>query len=173
MIDIHILTHSGTREDWLRQCLCSIDGQPCIPRVLRGVEGSVGAGRAKGYALGDSEFVGYVDSDDYLLPGALAACLSALRDLRSVVTLEWVEYEDGTRHPYPKRGHGIAVYRREDIEPLLSIMAHAPHTVDMQVRNRLRPQQLEFVGHVWRVHPAGNHKRITHDLLEQESRAWL
>lgn len=173
MIDIHVLTHSGTRPDWLAQCLASLEGQPCTVHVLQGVEGSVGAGRARGYALGIHEFVGYLDSDDYLLPGALAHCLEELQQHQAVVTREWVEYPDGSRHPYPKRMHGIAIYRRCNLTPLLAAIAACPHTADMHVRRALRPQQLELIGHVWRVHEAGNHHNVTREAMEMERAAWL
>lgn len=173
MIDIHVLTHSGTRPEWLAQCLASLEGQPCTVHVLQGVEGSVGAGRALGYALGQHEFVGYLDSDDYLLPGALAHCLDELQQHHAVVTREWVEYPDGSRHPYPKPMHGIAIYRRRDIETLLPAIAASAHTADMQVRRVIRPKQLSMIGHVWRVHEAGNHHNVTREAMEMERAAWL
>lgn len=172
MIDIHVLTYSGTRADWLAQCLASLEGQPCAAHIVIGVEGHVGAGRAKGFALGEHEFVAYVDSDDYLLPGALDACLLALDTHRAVTTCEYVEYLDGSRHPYPKPGHNISVYRREDIAPLLPLMALTPYTVDMQTRARLQPFQLEVIGYVWRIHEDGAHRCITPNLHKQESLLW-
>ena len=173
MIDIHVLTHSGTRQEWLRQCITSLDGQPCTVHIVQGVEGSVGAGRAIGYAMGDHEFVGYVDSDDYVLPGALARCLGALRTHRAVVTAEWVEYPDGSRHPYPKHGHSIAVYRRVDVEPLRAVLHSLPHTADAMVRHTLRPTHLPSVDYVWRVHEHGDHNNITRAVLAAERALWL
>ena len=88
MIDVHVLTYSGTDPAWLGQCLASLASEPCTVHVLEGVEGSVGQGRAHGYQLGVHEFVSYVDSDDFVLPGVMGACLAALRTHRAVVTRE-------------------------------------------------------------------------------------
>lgn len=172
MIDVHVLTFSGTRPEWLEQCLASLADQPCTVRVVKGVEGHVGAGRAAGFALGNHDLVAYVDCDDYLLPGALDACLLALDTHRAVTTCEYVEYLDGSRHPYPKPSHNISVYRREDIVPLLPLMAITPYTVDIQTRGRLKPAQLDVIGYVWRIHEGGAHRCITQELLAKESLLW-
>ena len=172
MIDVHVLTYEGTQQEWLAQCLQSLEGHPINVVVIDNTGRSVGEGRARGYAMGLSPFVAYVDSDDYLLPGALDACLLALDTHRAVTTCEYVEYLDGSRHPYPKPGHNISVYRREDIAPLLPLMALTPYTVDMQTRARLRPFQLDVIGYVWRIHEDGAHRCITPNLHKQESLLW-
>lgn len=173
MIDIHVLTHSGTKPEWLQQCLDSLKDQPVVVHVVEGVEGSVGAGRAKGYALGDCEFVGYLDSDDYALEGHYAKCLRMLRYQRAVIPHEHVEYADGSRHKLLKPFHNGAVYRRADINPLLSAMASAPLTADMITRRTLRPYQMSHAGCVWRCTKEGAHKLIDENIRDLELGSWL
>lgn len=169
LIDIHVLTHSGTKPEWLDQCLKSLEGHPVVVHVVEGVEGSVGAGRAKGYALGDCEYVGFVDSDDYVLPGHYDLCLEALRTERAVVAYEL----EGSLMPSSKRGyHNGVVYRREDVEPLLSAMADAHYAVDSLTRSTLRPTQLEHTGYVWREHAGGAHNMIKFEEAKAEAAAW-
>lgn len=172
MIDVHVLTHSGTRQDWLDQCLESLRGERCRVHVIEGVEGSVGAGRAKGYATGDYPLVAYVDSDDYVLPGTMARCAYAMMRHRAVVTQELVEYPDGRRFKFPRNGHALTVYRRGDVWPYLELMKQSPHSTDMHLRALLRPHQLDFIGYVWRVHPGGDHHNLTREAFEQETQLW-
>ena len=172
MIDVHVLTHEGTRPDWLAQCLESLDDQPVNVFVVDNTGCSVGVGRAKGYAHGASPFVAYVDSDDYVLPGCFDACLEGLTQHRAVVTMERVEYEDGRVFPFPKPGHSVAVYRRSDVVPHLHRMEQAPHSTDYHMRRMLRPVQLNVLGYVWRVHSGGDHHK-TMRAIEQEAKQWL
>lgn len=173
MIDLHILTHEGTRADWLDQALASTVGQGATVHIIDNAGCSVGQGRAKGYQQGEHEFVAYLDSDDYLLPGAIAACLEGLRQHRAVVTMEAVEYSDGRRYPFPRAGHALTVYRRADVIPWIGAMKISPHTTDARLRGLLCPHQLPDIGYVWRVHPAGDHHNTTRHAFEQEAAAWL
>lgn len=173
MIDIHVLTHSGTRPEWLKQCLASLEGEPVIVHVVEGIDGSVGAGRAKGFALGVCEFVGYVDSDDYVIPGHYEKCLRMLKIKQAVVGMEHVEYLDGSRHKFPKGFHNGAVYRRTDIEPLIKAMPYAPYTADAIIRDTLKPYQMQAVGYVWRAYRGGTHNLIGIREIELEKAQWL
>lgn len=172
MIDVHVLTHEGTRQDWLAQCLASLEGHPVNVVVVDNTGRSVGEGRARGYAVGLSPFVAYVDSDDYVLPGSFAACLKALEQNRAVVTMELVEYPDGSRYPFARPGHAVTVYRRKDVRPWLAAMAQSPHTADAQLRRIIRPMQIAYEGYVWRVHPGGDHHKTTQQAFIRESGAW-
>lgn len=172
MIDVHVLTHEGTRSDWLDQCLASLDGHPINVFVVDNDGKSVGAGRATGYTMGTSKFVAYVDSDDYVLPGCFDACLEALQHHRAVVTRERIEYEDGRVYPFTKPGHNLSVYRREDVLPHIHRMVSSPHTTDMRMRRLLSPVQLPIVGYVWRVHSRGDHHK-TMAAIAAENEQWL
>lgn len=157
MIDIHVLTYSGTRQDWLDQCLASLATEPCTVHVVPGVEGNVGAGRAVGYTLGEHEFVGYVDSDDYVFPGVMRACLDGLKAHRGVVTMErqlWGSLLSARRY----EGHHLTIYRREDVLPLLSVLPEHPYLCDRYVAGMLSPTQLPVDGYVWRRHVWQGHR---------------
>lgn len=169
LIDIHVLTHSGTKHEWLDQCLKSLEGQPVVVHVVEGVEGSVGAGRAKGYALGNCEYVGYVDSDDYVLPGHYDLCREGLKSHRAVVGMELVvsSYCDEVIGQ-----HNGAVYRRDDITLLIPAIQVADFTADELTRMRLMPRQLPHIGYVWRRHPLGAHTRVKHLRALAEAEAW-
>ncbi len=160
MIDIHVLTWSGTNEVWLRQCLASLADQPCTVHVVPGDEGNVGAGRARAYRLGDHDYVGYVDCDDFLLPGAVDACLDGLKSHRSVVTLErWLWGGILDRHLEPL--HHLAVYRREDVMKHIDELHKHPIHCDQYLIRKMRPTQLEHVGYVWRIHAGQGHRQAT------------
>lgn len=170
MIDVHVLTHEGTRQDWLDQCLASLRSEPVNVHVVDNAGRSVGQGRARGYALGSAPYVAYVDSDDYVIPGCFDACLEALQHNHAVVTLEQVE-RNGFVIPVPKPAHNVAVYLRSDVEPYLHLMELSPHTTDWHMRRIVKPVQLSTVGYVWRVHAAGDHHK-TIAALEEEHPLW-
>lgn len=159
MIDVHILTYSGTRREWLDQCLASLEGEPCTVHVVEGVEGCVGAGRAMAYRLGTHEYVSYVDSDDYVLPGVMRACAEAMRYKRAVVTLErrlWGSRFDTSL----MGGHHLVVYRRADVLPQLPRITAEPVLCDHVLLQALGPYQLDLVGYVWRMHNKQAHRAL-------------
>lgn len=169
MIDVHVLTFSGTRPEWLEQCVNSIEAEGLNVHIVEGVEGNVGAGREKAYRLGSSEFVGYVDSDDYLLPGAGEACLRGLEKYRHVVTLERRLWGDRMGKK-PWGGHHFTVYRRSDVLPLLPVMPSHPIHCDHILVRKLCPRQLSHVGYVWRMHSAqGHHLATCEQLIDLET----
>ena len=166
MIDVHVLTYSGTRQEWLDQCLRSLEGENCTVHVVQGVEGNVGAGRAHAYTLGEHEFVSYVDSDDYVLPGVMDACLRALKRYPAVVTLEQRLW--GDRIASKREGmHHLTVYRRELVQSVLATWPDHPYLCDRLLVRKLHPFQLDFEGYVWRMHARQGHRLVTR---EQTSR---
>lgn len=167
MIDAHILVHDGTKPEWLDRCLASFEGEPIEPHIVRNGP-NIGAGRATGYALGRHAYVTYVDSDDYLLPGVGDACLLALERHHAVVTREWVEYEDGRRHPTPAVGHSLAVYRRADVQPLLPHLATVVRHGNRLISRQLQPVQLDFIGYVWSQHKTNTHKQFNKAEFDKE-----
>lgn len=172
MIDVHVLVHSGTRAEWLEQCLASLDQEGVTVHVVRGVEGSVGAGRYEGYQLGTHDWVSFVDSDDYILPGAIAACIAGMEKYHAVTTLEYAEDEAGHRFPWPRPNHNMTVYRRADILPLLELIRISPHCGDVWLRRLIKPRQLDFIGYVWRVHSGGDHKNAVITAMHEEGVPW-
>lgn len=161
MVDVHILTHSGTRPEWLAQCLDSLADEPCTVHVVQGVEGCIAAGRAAGFALGAHPYVTFVDSDDYVLPGAMRAVTDALdAGLDAVVAGEMI-LADGVLHG-PGYGHHLFALRRSVLAPHLGRYAKdfaRTHCV-CALASIARPSRIEAVTYVWRQHPAQSHRRL-------------
>lgn len=70
MIDVHILTLPDEDKTLLKECLKSLDEENISIHLVDGVEGHVGRGRAKAIQKGTNEWIGWVDSDDFIIPGA-------------------------------------------------------------------------------------------------------
>ena len=167
MIDVHVLTYSGTRKDWLDQCLASLAREPLVTvHVLEGDEGNVGAGRVRGYRMGTHPYVSYVDSDDYILPGTIDACLEGLKHAPAVVTMErrlWGHLFDSSL----RGGHHLTVYKRERVLPLLDLLPDHPLHCDILLVKKLTPRQLPHVGYVWRMHGGQGHRKATFEQRER------
>lgn len=167
MIDIHILTYSGTKAEWLEQCLASLKPEGFTVHVIQGDEGHVGRGRARGYQCGQEEWVGYVDSDDYVLPGVGNALREALREnarmnvgITGVCTLEQAEWQGRPLFRKPKANHHLVVYRRDAIAQQFPVMRQSAFLCDRLAMSALNPATVPFIGYVWRQHPDQGHRRI-------------
>ena len=172
MIDVHVLTYSGTRKDWLDQCLASLAREPLVTvHVLDGDEGNVGAGRVRGYQMGTHQYVSYVDSDDYILPGTIEACIEGLQSARHVVTLER-RLRGDTWFPGTFGNHHLVVYTRADVLPVLDVLPEHPMFCDKVLADRLTPRQLAHVGYVWRQHADQGHRKATFAELQKAEEAW-
>jgi hypothetical protein len=104
-VEVHVLSHRR-RPDWLTDTLESLAGEPCrVDLIAGGFEGQIGAARAFAFGLGTAEYVSFVDDDDYLLPGAMAACLAHL-DAHPAAVGVYTDLQrlapDGGRHPLCK-----------------------------------------------------------------------
>lgn len=161
MIDVHVLTHSGTRREWLDQCLASLAAEPCTVHVVEGVEGNIAAGRERGFALGKHPYVTFVDSDDYVLPGAMQAICAALDEGHAAVVAQELELHDG-QFTAPRSCHHLWGVRRDVL---------APHLAGWGERNKrkhcitalhavARPSRIDAVTYVWRRHPGQMSRRM-------------
>jgi hypothetical protein len=78
-VDTHVLVyHSRQRKAWLEQCLASLENEPTNVLVLDHPTNSVGEARAIAMREGDAPYLSFVDDDDWVMPGAFAACLAPL-----------------------------------------------------------------------------------------------
>ena len=161
MIDVHVLTHSATRPEWLAQCLESLASEPCTVHVVSGTEGCIAAGRARGFALGEHPYVTYVDSDDYVLPGAMAAMCAALGHNDAAVGREMV-LQDGQLHG-AIAGHHLHALRRSVIAPHLPAYASrfAGRHCCAALREIAQPARVDAVTYVWRLHERQSHPRVS------------
>lgn len=160
MIDVHVLTHSGTRSDWLAQCLQSLASEPCTVHVIAGTEGNIAAGRARGFAMGVHPLVTFVDSDDYVLPGAMSAMCDALKDADAAVSREMVLHDGELRGPIA--GHHLHALRRATIAPHLPSYAtrFAGRHCSVALREIARPTCVDAVTYVWRLHERQSHPKV-------------
>ena len=160
MIDVHVLTHSATRPEWLAQCLASLADEPCTVHVVEGVERNIAAGREKGFALGSHPFVTFVDSDDYVLPGCMTVMCESLQKHDAAVAREMV-LQDGQLHG-DIAGHHLYALRRAVIAPHLQTYAQrfAGRHCCAALREIAQPAKVDALTYVWRLHP------------RQTSRSW-
>lgn len=161
MIDVHVLTHSGTKPEWLDQCLESLAAQPCTVHVVQGVERNIAAGREMGFGLGTHPFVTFVDSDDYVLPGAMEAMCEALQGNDAAVGRERM-LVDGQLSPGTVGGHHLYALRRSVL---------ASHLPGWGERNKgihciyalhavAPPVAVDRVTYVWRRHAEQSNRRM-------------
>lgn len=163
-IDVHILRIPSTRQDWLDVCLASLVDEPVNVRVIPGVEGNIGAGRAAGFALGEAQYVALVDPDDWVLPGGFAACLRVFNDYPeadAVGTYELYANENGEivdrTHYQP---HHLMVYRRSAITPLLADLATKIYLPEQWLLTQVSAiYMVPAPYYVWRQHPDAWHTK--------------
>lgn len=140
-VDLHILTHAGTNPDYLDVAIVSTGGHPVTVHIIP-PGGPVADGRVRGFSAGDAEFVAWLDSDDWLLPGAVESCLEVLANRPDAVgaftdevrmrdgvqvgtgdstgTGLWCPTRQLTRISYARH---LVVMRRAIVMPLLPIMS--------------------------------------------------
>lgn len=80
-VDTHVLVHHSRRQPaWLEQCLASLEGEPTNVLLVDSASDHVGALRASAMREGRAPLLSFVDDDDWVMPGAFDACVSALED---------------------------------------------------------------------------------------------
>lgn len=156
---------------------------------------SVGSGRVLGFATGSAEFVAWLDSDDWLLPGAVESCLEVLVQRPDAVgaftdevrmrdgvkvgagestgTGAWCPTRQLTRISYARH---LVVMRRAVVMPYLPIMAQHARLSEYVLRG-LAVQHgpwlhVERDGYVHREHD-GNVSKVTPTTPEQVKAAVL
>lgn len=119
-VDVHVLILNTTPRDWVERCVESIHAAARFApfkvnlSTLPGVEGHIGIGRARGYAMGDSPYVTYVDDDDYLIEDSFHNVAEALEQQPDAVFPG--EYlVNGSRIVECLRRHHLPFYRREHL----------------------------------------------------------
>lgn len=184
-VDLHVLHSPFANREWRRECLASIDGHPVNIHHAPAITGNPGSSRANGYRLGKADFCAYVDEDDYLLPGAVDACVQALYDNPQAVAAytdelcmepyinefcltpgkstgrDWTWARMATSMSFV---HPLVVYRRAVIAPLLDHLSGIrlqDYRLAMLASGRdHRPfVHVKIDGYVWRIHEDGDHRR--------------
>ncbi len=180
-VDLHILTceRTASHRDWLEQAVDSCAGQPVTLHLIDNSIGTIGQGRVAGLAEGTAEFVGWLDDDDWLLPGAVDSCLEALADHPEAVGAftDELRYCDGiqvgvgegngtgpwspelqlTRISYARH---LVVMRRSVVTPFLPIMAQHDKLSEYTLRGLMVQHgswiHVERDGYVHRQHDENN-----------------
>lgn len=191
LIDCHILTMPAHNAGWTAELKGDLSQQPVNQHWLPGIEGELGSALAKGYAQGDAPFVSYADPDDRVLYGTYAALLAALQanprapfawtgellvDENLVVlgapAVASRGYSQRSHRNSPMHVHGVILYRRACIAPLLprlvgcgwlshyllSLLVARP---DVPQDSAELPIHVPLVGRLWRQHGAQASRRTT------------
>lgn len=185
MIDVHLITLPDTRRDWLEKCIDSLAGEPIHLHIVDGVRGHIGIGRRRGFQCGDSEFVSFVDPDDWVVPGAFRACFEALVKneskamayTREALALEsGFVYSDRSLEHYtrwlgtpsePDTAHHITVFRRDVIAPFLPQLDQYRFMPELFLKQYAWLHGgfrfVDRIGYVWRKHPKNSHRVMASD----------
>lgn len=193
-IDCHVLTLPRFDPAWVEELRGDLDREPVNQHWLPGIDGDLAAARVAGFSHGSASFVSSADPDDRILPGTFAALLQALQDNPSAPFAwagEQMVREDLShfRAPHVWPGgydpirhvgagthvHGVKLYRRDLVMPLLDTMLLAgpccEFLLDLAIikpwTNPPRssyPVHVPTVGRLWRLHGQNGSYRISvHD----------
>lgn len=167
MIDVHILTMPNDNQDWFAQCLASLKEEPICVHQVPGKLEDIGNARADAFKLGNSEYVSFVDPDDYVLPGGFEQCYQQLEAHPEADAAYTFEYTAGIAgkyavHQQPHEwAHHLVVFRRSAIEEhealLRSWMWPAKQSEIQLVVGELKKQPNKVIEipepyYVWRRH---------------------
>ena len=202
LIDCHVLTLPRFKPEWLEDMRRDLDDEPVTQHWLAGIDGDLGASRAAAFALGSAPFVSSQDPDDRLTRGVYAALLQALAD-NPAAPFAWAgeRVVDDQLNPMPGRPHiwpggysplshvrkgqhvhGVKLYRRELVMPLLDGMRGAGLCCEFFLDYRLAkpwvrqpeaawPVHVPMVGRLWRWHPEQGSKSFKTADFDQMARA--
>lgn len=183
-VDTHVLLyHSKKRPEWLDQCLASLEHEPTnVLLVDFPAIPNVGLLRAMAHRRGTAPLLSFVDDDDWVMPGAFDACVTALEDKSLVgayTDFTDVHCETGqVLRPYkklpwtPRLQHThlfevlhVHVYRREPAMKYLDEMAKWTTLEESLLMGLLvqdgKWKKLDFDGYRKRYHTVGAGHRIT------------
>ncbi|MBW0170743.1 MAG: hypothetical protein KXJ61_11005 [Hydrogenophaga sp.] len=183
LVDCHVLTLPRFPAAWVEEVRRDLDAEPVNQHWLAGIDGDLAAARARGFTAGCAPFVTSVDPDDRITPGTFAALLQALED-NPGAPFAWAgeQMVDEDLKPWRIRAHvwangyepilhvmkgvhvhGVKLYRREFVTPMLELMrAGGPcceFLLDLAIvkpwTNPPRshwPVHVPMVGRLWRQH---------------------
>lgn len=186
MIDVHVAVMTGDNSEWKRQCLESLQNEPCHVHIVDGEADHVGIARLRGFSRGTQEYVSFVDPDDYVIPGAIRACVDRLdrnpqacgaytdelvasggKKNRSRAIRPWNPTQQLLK---VARLHHLLVMRRNFVERHfedLARWARLPNYLLAAAIAQYGPWiHVNKVGYVWRRHGAGVHQTHTRGDIE-------
>lgn len=174
MIDVHILLMGTERKDLLEQCLESLKDEPITLHLCDGIPGDIRSARANAIAKGNHEYVGWVDPDDFIIPGAYKRLLEVIGDKKFAWSMEeiWDMTPDlsrvVTKH-IRSNPHHMHIIHRSVIDDNYIRNVVPRRTPDRWVEN-LVPQGVfdKNIGYVWRNYSTSGSRM----LYEHDDKAW-
>lgn len=172
MIDVHILTHpTQDRSQYLEPLLEALLKEPVNVHLVAGVKGNIGAGRAQGYSLGDSEYKAFIDDDDTFIEGIFDTILETMDKYPDIAGCCTQEIDTASNKPatFPFKYydpihifhiHHLLTYRYSAIKNYLPYIADckltAEHTLAaMILKDGHKIRHIPKVGYVWHKHKGG------------------
>jgi len=153
MIDVHVLTHSGTKQEWLIECLESLKDEECTVHVIKAMEGNIIGSRANAFLLGNHKFCTFVDSDDYVLKGSMKAIVQQFEEKDDAVVAGELILTNG-KLIGPSYGHHLFAVRRsallDKIDELKSKQRYEHCTITLT--KMFNPKVARIITYVWRRH---------------------
>lgn len=182
-IDCHILTLDRFDPIWIDECRLDLSHQPVNQHWLPGIEGNLAEARALGFSKGSQPYVSSVDPDNRILGGTFDALLDALiQNPKAPFAWAGEQLVDGNLKRWPikpnvwpdgyhptlhiahgRHVHGVKLFRRQLIEPLLPEMSSAGQACEFFLDFALSkpwtnppkdqwPVHVPMVGRLWRQH---------------------
>lgn len=113
---------------YLGQCIQSLLNENILLHIFHGKDGDVAGGRVHGYGLGKQEYIGWVDPDDTIVPGAFNECISYIQTNPGIDGVYMYEQSiyNGKVVSVNKYPHHMTVVKRELIIPLFPKIAANP-----------------------------------------------
>lgn len=169
-IDVHVLLRGNENQDWLIECMESLNGHPINLFLARGIEGDLNRARMDAIALGGAEFISFVDPDDIVLPGAFQACLDAIGKHGGAYTREYLiradgsvigqNHQPGSPRTNPMFAHHVVVIRRavaHVVEPHIRQQKFGVEWMLSAAADVLGGMQpTDTFGYQWRIHPGNS-----------------
>lgn len=201
LIDCHVLTLPRFDPAWVAEMRADLDAEPVNQHWLPGIDGDLAASRVAGFSAGDAPFVTSADPDDRIMSGTYAALLQALQDNPTAPFVwagEQLVWED--MRPLPPRFrhvwrsyspvshvysgvhvHGVKLYRRELVMPLLEQMREGgpccEFLLDLAIiKPHTKPDKstwsvhVPMVGRLWRQHGYNGSRGIKHHDFDEIAR---
>ena len=156
MLDLHVLTHQGTRKDWLDHGLRSLEGQQFNVHIHFNRHKTIAEGRVEAMRLGTSPYVTYMDDDDWLLESAYERIAPHLESNLPFYATGELEFDQKTqRLKRGRAGHHLLIVRRDVMEAALD--TYVERFADWAEYGSFRkiagtPKLIHHPCYVWRRH---------------------
>lgn len=155
MIDVHILLMGNENKALLKQCTDSLRLEPIKLHYVRGIVGHAGKARASAMLRGYNEYVGWVDPDDFIIPGAYSKLLKTKTDFAWMNEEIWSLNDHDLHNPVNRHvlrtPHHMHIIHRDILDTkLLSAKSNDPIPFLRAMRSKSTATHVDEIGYVWR-----------------------